>query len=556
MDFLPGLGPARAWSGAPRAGAQPPANWQGDYDPWRAAYALHCRRLAVGSLCEGRGFHWTGPGGPRGLPSVLGGPRLAHASAGHSEGEGHSGRQRSWQGPGLRARGDKAAPRASQWAPLFSGGGGVTPGPPLSSPPPPPRRTSCWTLGRGGPASGVAPAPECSELAPGAGLRGAGTPTGEAASGPRARRPSAAAPSGRRRGAGGAGGSDPDPARGVAGAGPGGRGAGAGSAQAREPRPEQAERSRRASRPAELGGGVVLCAPRSPRRAMPPAGLRGAAPLAAVALLALGAPLGKGRGAGARREASARGPGAPGGIPAEPRRFRVRGRGGGGARGLDGEGVPDPGGRGRGLRAQGPGWRCGRGRPETRPGGHWAPPPLPAALAGEDCLWYLDRNGSWHPGFNCEFFAFCCGTCYQRYCCRDLSLLITERQQKHCLAFRWAPALPAPPLRLSADTPPGPKRGWSSRAQELQERPAGDRHVVIAGWAGPSPPPGPAQGEGRGSPGPSGAPASGRTGPIPSPPLTSCVILGRTGPGWVTVPSSLRGAHTGGFQICLGRRRR
>ncbi|XP_036693321.1 protein shisa-4 [Balaenoptera ricei] len=59
----------------------------------------------------------------------------------------------------------------------------------------------------------------------------------------------------------------------------------------------------------------------------------------------------------------------------------------------------------------------------------------PLALAGEDCLWYLDRNGSWHPGFNCEFFTFCCGTCYQRYCCRDLTLLITERQQKHCLAF-------------------------------------------------------------------------------------------------------------------------
>ncbi|XP_014698651.1 protein shisa-4 isoform X2 [Equus asinus] len=60
---------------------------------------------------------------------------------------------------------------------------------------------------------------------------------------------------------------------------------------------------------------------------------------------------------------------------------------------------------------------------------------VPPALAGEDCLWYVDRNGSWHPGFNCEFFTFCCGTCHQRYCCRDLSLLITERQQKHCLAF-------------------------------------------------------------------------------------------------------------------------
>ncbi|XP_004685557.1 PREDICTED: protein shisa-4 [Condylura cristata] len=59
----------------------------------------------------------------------------------------------------------------------------------------------------------------------------------------------------------------------------------------------------------------------------------------------------------------------------------------------------------------------------------------PLALADEDCLWYLDRNGSWHPGFDCQFFTFCCGTCYQRYCCRDLTLLITERQQKHCLAF-------------------------------------------------------------------------------------------------------------------------
>ncbi|EHB03757.1 Protein shisa-4 [Heterocephalus glaber] len=57
------------------------------------------------------------------------------------------------------------------------------------------------------------------------------------------------------------------------------------------------------------------------------------------------------------------------------------------------------------------------------------------ALAGEDCLWYLGRNGSWNPGFDCEFFTFCCGTCYQRYCCRDLTVLITERQQKHCLAF-------------------------------------------------------------------------------------------------------------------------
>ncbi|KAI6072879.1 Protein shisa-4 isoform X4 [Aix galericulata] len=59
----------------------------------------------------------------------------------------------------------------------------------------------------------------------------------------------------------------------------------------------------------------------------------------------------------------------------------------------------------------------------------------PQAAGDEDCLWYVDRNGSWHPGFDCNFFTFCCGTCHQRYCCRDPLRLITERQQRHCLAF-------------------------------------------------------------------------------------------------------------------------
>lgn len=61
---------------------------------------------------------------------------------------------------------------------------------------------------------------------------------------------------------------------------------------------------------------------------------------------------------------------------------------------------------------------------------------LSPAAGDEDCLWYVDRNGSWHPGFDCNFFTFCCGTCHQRYCCRDPLRLITERQQRHCLAFR------------------------------------------------------------------------------------------------------------------------
>lgn len=112
--------------------------------------------------------------------------------------------------------------------------------------------------------------------------------------------------------------------------------------------------------------------------------------------------------------------------------------------------------------------------------------PLPAALAGEDCLWYVDRNGSWHPGFNCEFFTFCCGTCHQRYCCRDLSLLITERQQKHCLAFRWAAPTPegcraCPPFVHWAPSPAGDsslvtKPAVSAEAWEFQERHLGGHH--------------------------------------------------------------------------------
>uniref|UniRef100_A0A669QMM9 Shisa family member 4 n=1 Tax=Phasianus colchicus TaxID=9054 RepID=A0A669QMM9_PHACC len=54
---------------------------------------------------------------------------------------------------------------------------------------------------------------------------------------------------------------------------------------------------------------------------------------------------------------------------------------------------------------------------------------------GEDCLWYVDKNGSWHPGFDCEALSFCCGSCHQRYCCYDPLRLLTERQQRHCLAF-------------------------------------------------------------------------------------------------------------------------
>lgn len=64
--------------------------------------------------------------------------------------------------------------------------------------------------------------------------------------------------------------------------------------------------------------------------------------------------------------------------------------------------------------------------------------PPPTALAGTRCLGYVDENDSWHPGFSCQPFTFCCGTCHRRFCCTDPSLVIPEFQQKRCLGLRWA----------------------------------------------------------------------------------------------------------------------
>ncbi|XP_024431774.3 protein shisa-4 isoform X1 [Desmodus rotundus] len=59
----------------------------------------------------------------------------------------------------------------------------------------------------------------------------------------------------------------------------------------------------------------------------------------------------------------------------------------------------------------------------------------PLALAGTSCLGHLDENDTWHPGFGCQPFTFCCGTCHRRFCCRDPSLAISESRQKQCLRF-------------------------------------------------------------------------------------------------------------------------
>ncbi|XP_030634588.1 protein shisa-4 [Chanos chanos] len=59
--------------------------------------------------------------------------------------------------------------------------------------------------------------------------------------------------------------------------------------------------------------------------------------------------------------------------------------------------------------------------------------------AREDCLWYVDKNGTWHNGFDCPLITFCCGNCHRRYCCLDAFKMITEREQKRCMLFQFSP---------------------------------------------------------------------------------------------------------------------
>ncbi|XP_035237887.1 protein shisa-4-like isoform X1 [Anguilla anguilla] len=61
------------------------------------------------------------------------------------------------------------------------------------------------------------------------------------------------------------------------------------------------------------------------------------------------------------------------------------------------------------------------------------------ASADEDCLSYVDKNGTWHNGFDCPLISFCCGTCQHRYCCLDDFKMIREREQKRCMLFQISP---------------------------------------------------------------------------------------------------------------------
>ncbi|MEQ2198773.1 hypothetical protein XENOCAPTIV_018148 [Xenoophorus captivus] len=63
-----------------------------------------------------------------------------------------------------------------------------------------------------------------------------------------------------------------------------------------------------------------------------------------------------------------------------------------------------------------------------------------AVSGNEDCLWYVDKNGTWHNGFDCPLISSCCGNCHRRYCCMDPFKMITEREQKRCMLFQFSPS--------------------------------------------------------------------------------------------------------------------
>lgn len=192
-------------------------------------------------------------------------------------------------------------------------------------------------------------------------------------------------------------------------------------------------------------------------------------PLTAIALLLLGAPLGKGRGARS-------GVPEPLGVLAGSRGERMESR--------PWEPTPEPPGlpapvswgphrcgwatRGAGALGEGP-WGAKGG------GTHLvAPSTPPTALASSDCLGYLDEADSWRLGFSCEP-TFCCGTCRLRYCCGDPSLRLSEFQQKRCLVFRWAPPAlsllpPPPPPRRALWREPGSADGAVTRGRAARRR--------------------------------------------------------------------------------------
>ncbi|XP_051550181.1 protein shisa-5-like isoform X2 [Myxocyprinus asiaticus] len=55
-----------------------------------------------------------------------------------------------------------------------------------------------------------------------------------------------------------------------------------------------------------------------------------------------------------------------------------------------------------------------------------------ATVADNDCKSYISSGGAFKNSINCNFLQFCCGTCDNRYCCSNPSMILTEDAQEDC----------------------------------------------------------------------------------------------------------------------------
>ncbi|XP_029908034.1 protein shisa-5-like [Myripristis murdjan] len=53
------------------------------------------------------------------------------------------------------------------------------------------------------------------------------------------------------------------------------------------------------------------------------------------------------------------------------------------------------------------------------------------SISADYCTSYWDRNGQYHDLKQCGF-DYCCGNCYQKYCCSDSSYRLTADEQRRC----------------------------------------------------------------------------------------------------------------------------
>lgn len=59
----------------------------------------------------------------------------------------------------------------------------------------------------------------------------------------------------------------------------------------------------------------------------------------------------------------------------------------------------------------------------------------------DDCKAYTDLSGDYHKKQTCRY-GFCCGSCYNRYCCQDTFMRLSEDKQDNCDFHTYRPILP------------------------------------------------------------------------------------------------------------------